>query len=534
MRASFLVVPLTFAVAVYATADASTIPGNGETDEESLLNIASRTKRDLLSSYDGVEVLKTFDSDIFSGAKLETDADNIDTLLALPEVVAAWPNRKVHLVAPIDARQVAVNQSEADAYAVHWATGVESLHEDGMLGEGAKVGIIDTGVWYTHEALGGGFGSGFKVAGGYDFVGDKWVAGSTRTPDEDPLDQSGHGTHVAGIVAGESESGWVGVAPKSTIYSYKVFGAGDGTYEDIIIEAMLRAFEDDVDVITISIGGRGGWANSVWAVVASRIADEGVVMTIGAGNYGTGGPYYASSGSSGENVLSVASAEVNKNEAGETKQPSYFSSWGGLYDLQVKPDITAPGTDIFSAWPGESNSEFVLLSGTSMATPYVAGVAALFIGKHGGRKVHGKDLAKELSMRIVATGSALPWLWYNQTAADDFIAPVHQVGGGLVNAAKVVQYTTGLDFQKFALNDTLHFKSNQGITIENKGTETATYSFEVEDWSGFQMLKDYDPLQSGETPRIRYRAEMEPLSIGVQVGVPADIKLSPGQKKKAK
>lgn len=90
-------------------------------------------------------MLKTFESEIFSGAKLETDADNIDTLLALPEVVAAWPNRKVHLLAPINARQVAINQSEADTYAVHWATGVESLHEQGMLGEGTKVGIIDTG-----------------------------------------------------------------------------------------------------------------------------------------------------------------------------------------------------------------------------------------------------------------------------------------------------------------------------------------------------------------------------------------------------
>lgn len=56
-------------------------------------------------------------------------------------------------------------------------------------------------------------------------------------------------------MAGESELGWVGVAPKSTIYSYKVFGGGGGTYEDIIIEAILRAFKDSVDVITIGIGG---------------------------------------------------------------------------------------------------------------------------------------------------------------------------------------------------------------------------------------------------------------------------------------
>ncbi|KAL6400901.1 subtilase [Ilyonectria robusta] len=160
-----------------------------------------------------------------------------------------------------------------------------------------------------------------------------------------------------------------GSGSQATIYSYKVFGAGDGTYEDIIIEAMLKAFEDDVDVITISIGGRGGWANSVWAVVASRIADEGVVMTIGAGNYGTGGPYYASSGSSGENVLSVASAEVSKDGVGETKQPSYFSSWGGLYDLQVEPDIAAPGTNIFSAWPG-LNVNGAIFSGMNSVDPW--------------------------------------------------------------------------------------------------------------------------------------------------------------------
>ncbi|KAH7160745.1 peptidase S8/S53 domain-containing protein [Dactylonectria macrodidyma] len=191
-------------------------------------------------------------------------------------------------------------------------------------------------------------------------------------------------------------------------------------------------------------------------------------MTIGAGKYGTDGPYYASSGSSGANALSIASAEVGKDEDEETKQPSYFSSWGGRYDLQVKPDTTAPGTDIFSSWPGESNSEFVLLSGTSMATPYVAGLAALFIGKHGRRKVHAKDFAKEMSMRIVATGSPLPWLWSNQTAAGDIIAPIHQVGGSLLNAAKAVKYTTGLNFESLDSMTPCTSKVIKG-SHENKG-----------------------------------------------------------------
>ncbi|KAH8892536.1 alkaline protease [Thozetella sp. PMI_491] len=477
-----------------------------------------------------ITILKTFESALFTGASIETQSHSIDSLSSLPQIVRAWPNHPEELLSPVSVkRQVVVGTDSQDTYAVHWATGVEELHAQGILGKGVKVGIIDTGTYYNHSALGGGFGEGFKVAGGHDFVGDAWDSSDELavTPDEDPLDQQGHGTHVAGILAGENG---IGVAPEATLYSYKVFGADGGTYTDLIIEGFLRAYEDGCDVITVSIGGRGGFAENAWAVVAERLANEGIVVTIGAGNSGSGGPFYASSGSSAPNVLSVASAQIKRSATETLKQPSYFTSWGGLYDLSVKPDITAPGTDIFSTWFGNDGEEYALVSGTSMATPYIAGVAALYISKWGGRAVHGKDFAKQLGMRIVSTGASLPWLNVDQTANDAFKAPTHQVGGGLIDASKVLGYTSRLEPARFALSDTAHFRATHSVTVVNEGNETVKYSSEVESWAGFEMLW-INPADLSETPRIRYRYEMEAKIIDADVEVLPKFELAPGQSK---
>src|SRR5262245_18038433 len=94
----------------------------------------------------------------------------------------------------------------------------------GPQGEGIRVGIIDSGIDYLHPALGGGFGPGFKVAGGYDIVNN----------DSDPMDDNGHGTHVAGIVAADADS-FKGVAPRAKLYAYKALdAAGRGLDSDVI------------------------------------------------------------------------------------------------------------------------------------------------------------------------------------------------------------------------------------------------------------------------------------------------------------
>lgn len=157
-----------------------------------------------------------------------------------------------------------------------------------------------------HPSLGGGFGPGFKVAGGRDIVGDKY-AGAAFFPDNDPYDCVGHGTHVAGIIAAEDKN-FIGVAPKATLRSYKVFGCGFAeTGDDALIQAFVQAYEDGADVINASIGGPGGWPEDAWAAAASRIAEQGVFIAISAGNSGNEGVWYPSSGDMGNAVTAVAS-----------------------------------------------------------------------------------------------------------------------------------------------------------------------------------------------------------------------------------
>jgi subtilisin family serine protease len=290
-------------------------------------------------------VVKEYDSPIFSGARITADDYNLDQLTALPGVVRAWHNQELTLLNPVDKRQQPVPPANASQHDVHWATGVHELHDRGILGKGVKIGIIDTGVWYNHDALGsGGFGPGHKVAGGWDLVGNGWAPGSARNPDDDPADEQGHGTHVAGIIAGEAtETGWKGVAPEASLYAYKVFGTSGSTDNSIVIEAFIQAYEDGMDIITASLGSASGFVNNPLALVANRIAAEGVVVTVAAGNSGSGGPFHASNGGAGDLTLSVASADVARTEESTTLQPSSFTSWGALYDLSVKPDIAAPG-----------------------------------------------------------------------------------------------------------------------------------------------------------------------------------------------
>ncbi|MEV4756239.1 S8 family serine peptidase [Micromonospora sp. NPDC049559] len=151
-------------------------------------------------------------------------------------------------------------------------------------GTGVTVAVIDTGVDYRHPSLGGGFGPGRKVAGGYDFVNQ----------DTDPADDHGHGTHVAGIIAGTGAGGAMavtGVAPDATLTAYKVLDAdGYGTTEDIV--AGIEAAVDPenpyrADVINMSLGGDGDGTDPV-GQAATRAAQSGVVVVAAAGNSGPG------------------------------------------------------------------------------------------------------------------------------------------------------------------------------------------------------------------------------------------------------
>ncbi|EJD48275.1 subtilisin-like protein [Auricularia subglabra TFB-10046 SS5] len=255
---------------------------------------------------------KTFDSDVFVGAALAlTNPDDIAKLGAIKGVKAVRPvprvsSPKITLGTMPDKAKYS---TPSELFPPNIMTGVNKIHATGNKGKGIKVGIIDSGVDYTHPALGGGFGPGFKVIGGYDFVGDDYPNGDP-VPDNDPLSQcNGHGTHVAGIVAADPDNEWnmTGVAPEASINAYRIFGCDDGSDDSIVVDALLRAYEDGNDVITLSLGGDGGWAQGTSSVVASRIADRGRVVTVAAGNSGDSGAWFTSNPGDGLSVISVSS-----------------------------------------------------------------------------------------------------------------------------------------------------------------------------------------------------------------------------------
>lgn len=209
-------------------------------------------------------------------------------------------------------------------------------------------------------------------------------------------------------------------------------------------------------------------------------------------------------------------------------RPNSFTSWGALEDLQIKPDIAGPGGDIFSTW---LDGGYNIISGTSMACPYIAGVAALYIGANGGRQKHGKGFARDLARRIISSGVSLPWS--DDTAHDfGFDAPPSQVGTGLVDAYKVVMYKTDLNFEKMALNDTRHFSHHHHVTVTNRDKRPVSYKFQLQPGAGVDTLGWVEPIIGlGLTKRIKTFDQLQPRSYVPEVSLPHDFTLWPGQSK---
>ncbi|WP_269270354.1 S8 family serine peptidase [Streptomyces sp. H39-S7] len=171
-----------------------------------------------------------------------------------------------------------------------------------VTGKGTTVAILDSGVDYTHPDLGGGLGKGHKVVGGHDFVNG----------DEDPMDDNGHGTHVAGIIAGKAaeKGGITGVAPDANLLAYKVMDAeGAGYTSDII--AGIEAASDPAnphraDVINMSLGGPGDGTDPLGRAATAAVR-AGVVVVAAAGNDGPGTGTVSSPGTA-DGVISVGAS----------------------------------------------------------------------------------------------------------------------------------------------------------------------------------------------------------------------------------
>ncbi|MGW9305640.1 S8 family peptidase [Streptomyces cyaneofuscatus] len=249
--------------------------------------------------------------------------------------------------------------------------GAPTAWKAGYTGKGVKIAVLDTGVDGTHVDLKG-----------------KIVAAKNFTKSPDLKDRIGHGTHVASTAAGSgAKSGgkFKGVAPDAKLLAGKVLG-DDGFGDDSgILAGMEWAVAQGADVVNLSLGGMDTpEVDALEAAVNKLSATKGVLFAIAAGNEGSGAGTVGSPGSA-EAALTVGAVDVNDKLAG-------FSSRGPRAgDGGIKPDVTAPGVAITAASAkgseiakevGESPAGYLTIDGTSMATPHVAGAAALLKQQH--------------------------------------------------------------------------------------------------------------------------------------------------------
>ena len=236
---------------------------------------------------------------LFNGLSIRGTRADAQRLARIDGVKAIFP--VVTMTVPQPTAENDLNLATALAQ-----TGADiAQNELGFTGAGIRVGIIDTGVDYHHPDLGGCFGSGCRVAAGYDFVGNAFTGSEVPVPDADPDDCNGHGTHVAGIVG--ANGGVKGVAPGVTFGAYRVFGCAGVTSGDIMIAAMERALADGMRVINMSIGSARQWPQYPTAAAATRLVNRGVVVVASQGNDGPIGLYAGGAPALGAKVIAVAS-----------------------------------------------------------------------------------------------------------------------------------------------------------------------------------------------------------------------------------
>ena len=251
-----------------------------------------------------------------------------------------------------------------------------------LTGAGIKVGIIDTGIDYQHSNFGGrgaltdyqannrttnadGFFPTQKVVGGFDFAGDAYTGSNTPVPDPDPMDCNGHGTHVAGIAAGQGVNAdgttftgpygtttpfgslriGPGAAPRASLYALRVFGCTGST--NITVRAIEWSidpngdgdFEDRLDVINMSLGSNFGTALNPTALASDNAVRAGVIVVASAGNAAN---TFFISGAPGVSGRAISVANTLDPGAGGVNQSRINSPPAIARDLPVSNALYGP------------------------------------------------------------------------------------------------------------------------------------------------------------------------------------------------
>ena len=247
-------------------------------------------------------------------------------------------------------------------------------------GSGVKIAILDTGIDKNHPDL--------NDLDDNPATNDPKVIEEMCFTDEDHTwDGFGHGTHCASIAAGTGEASnhaRVGVAPGAFLLNGKVLTDSGWGYDSWIISGIQWAVSNSAKVLSMSFGSDvNGDGSDPLSMAVDWATEMGSICVVAAGNAGTGGMFTAGTPAVSKEAISVGATS-------KTDAMAYFSSQGPTSDYRLKPDVLAPGVDIIAARANGTSmgtvidANYTMASGTSMATPHVAGAAALIIQAHPG------------------------------------------------------------------------------------------------------------------------------------------------------
>ncbi|UJG40426.1 MAG: S8 family serine peptidase [Candidatus Heimdallarchaeum aukensis] len=387
----------------------------------------SDVKHTLSFSY-GAEIL-----DNIPVAFVTTSLDNVFSLSTLSGVKGLYLDQYYQFIDP-SWKQLdeSVLTYPSEAY-----IGARALLDLGITGSGIKIAIVDTGIDKYHSDLD-------------DFDNDP----STNDPkviaemsfidydndginDTDAMDEFGHGTHCAGIAA--ANGSLQGVAPGAYLINARALDAFGGAYVSWVVNAIDWAVSQGADVISMSIGWMPGDIVQLLNDASDAAWESGSMVVVAAGNSGPSSGTISSPGMASRAITVGASDMFNGT--------TYWSSRGPSTNGLIDPDVIAPGAGILSTIP---NNMYEVYSGTSMATPAVAGVVALL-----------KSVFPSVDIDLIRSAIL--------STATDMGRSVFEQGAGMINALEAYNYLSNPQafvFPSFTETSPLKLSPNEILTYQ--------------------------------------------------------------------
>jgi subtilisin family serine protease/outer membrane protein assembly factor BamB len=371
----------------------------------------------------------------------------------------------------------------------------------GLKGEGIVVGIMDSGVDGNHEALKHNYRG---RNGNHQY---SWIDLSGQNY-ETPNDGFGHGTHVAGTAVGGGAGEPIGVAPEAEWIAAKIFNDGGSTTLSAIHQAFQWFMAPGGDpskaphIVNNSWGNSNAYNLEFYEDVKAWVA-AGIFPSFAAGNDGPGSQTIGSPGSFPESFAVGATDVYDQTASFSSRGPVFWEDENGQQKRIIKPDISAPGHRIYSAWPSKRNEgKYNTISGTSMATPHVTGAIALLYQANPDLSI---DEIKETLIQTVRVEPHMGAL------------PNDSYGSGIINIYQAITETAFAGELKGTLSDKdgnpvegkLEIKS-EGLTyaIGNDGT----FSFKIREGThkitissfGYENFETTVDLKKGEALSVKW------------------------------